>query len=100
MLHKLDYRFPITNEMLIATMLDPRLQNLPRLLSELNGKSISKFEFLKSECLKIIDHLPAPVIVEVRPKAVALDTSETTKAKRVSTMSKLIEKHVYDSVST
>lgn len=34
-LSRLDFRFPITDEILIATLLDPRLMNLPNLKTEL-----------------------------------------------------------------
>lgn len=47
MLEKLDERFPITEEMLIATLLDPRLQNLPRLLENLNKRGTTKFDIIK-----------------------------------------------------
>jgi zinc finger BED domain-containing protein 1 (E3 SUMO-protein ligase ZBED1) len=91
MRERLDYRFPITNEMLVSTFLDPRLQNLPRLLSELNKKNISKFDFLKNECLKIIESNPIQFQVDVNSPR----PSEASNVKRLSTVGKLIEKHAY-----
>lgn len=90
MIAKLDKRFPVTKEMLIATLLDPRLQNLPKLLEEIRKRSISKFEFLKTECLEII---PPQVQAEVVKESVASDK------KRPSTMTKLIQKHAYDNAN-
>ena len=82
--------------MLIATILDPRLQNLPKLLEELRRRNISKFEFLKKECLQIIDNIP---VVNVQQN----DNSSTSKASKQkdkcpSTVTKLIEKHAYNSI--
>ena len=54
MLSRVDYRFPITDEILIGTLLDPRLQNLPRLQSELEKRNLTKFQFLKNEIMKIL----------------------------------------------
>lgn len=92
MSEKLNDRFPISNEMLIATALDPRLQNLPRLISELSQKNISKFDLLKNECLKVFENIP--VQVEEIEKSSSVPRSSN---RNPSTIAKLIRKHAYDS---
>lgn len=107
MLEKLDYRFPITDEILIATLLDPRLQNLPRLYSELEKRNTTKFEFLKKEILKIAPTSQASNSPEQTISSMSNNTSDLpnepqssrseTKKKKPSFLSKLIEKHAYES---
>lgn len=100
MLEKLDYRFPITDEILIGTLLDPRLQNLPRLHEELDKRNTTKFEFLKSEISKIapisqtsnsseqLGSMPNPNLPEV--------SQSSTKRKKPSILANLIKKHAYE----
>lgn len=98
MLVKLDYRFPITQEILVATLLDPRLQNLPKLLSELQKRGVSKFEFLKEECSKIVSAGHVPDVSNAQ-EVTTPKPSKNPKDKR-STMVKLIEKHAYGSTES
>lgn len=113
MLNRLDYRFPITDEILIGTLLDPRLQNLPRLQSELDKRNVTKLEFLKNEITKI---LPRPTTQNSNPagqsessSTVADEPQSSTvaskspkksksksKKKETSLLSKLIKKHAYE----
>lgn len=107
MLNRLDYRFPITDEILIGTLLDPRLQNLPRLQSELDKRNVTKFEFLKNEIAKI---LPRPTTGQSessstkadQPRSSTVASKSTTnskpksKQKQPSVLSKLIKKHAYE----
>lgn len=107
MLKKLDYRFPITDEILIGTLLDPRLQNLPRLNSELDKRKTTKFEFLKKQILKIVPTSETSNLPEQSGSSKYKSTSNlpkepqssksTAKKKKPSILTKLIEKHAYES---
>ena len=44
---KLDYRFPITDEIIVASLLDPRQFNLKNLTEELRLRDSTRFEFLR-----------------------------------------------------
>lgn len=88
MLAALDERFPISEEMLIATILDPRLHNFPRLLEELTKRKTTKFDLLKAEIIKVASN----VIVQ-KPVETASQSSHGKKKKEPSVLSKLIHKH-------
>lgn len=47
-------RLPITEEILMVTILDPRLANLPIVARELDKVGMSKFDFVKSQLLKLL----------------------------------------------
>lgn len=72
---KFDERFPITHEMLVATMLDPRFQNSPKLLSEIHKSVVSDSQ-----------------------KASTSKPSKTIGSKQ-SAMAKLTEKYAYCTAS-
>ena len=111
MLSRLDYRFPITDEILIGTLLDPRLQNLPRLQSELEKRNLTKFQFLKNEIMKILptteksnpadQHEPSSTVsseprsTTSAPRSLRRSKSKS-KPKQPSVLSKLIKKHAYE----
>lgn len=106
MLEKLNYRFPITDEILIGTLLDPRLQNLPRLDSELNKRNTTKFEFLKREILKIVptsgtsksNSTENSVSPNFQQTSEDPQTSKCMKKKNeTSLLTELIKKHAYQS---
>lgn len=86
MLGGLDERFPISEEMLIASLLDPRLQNFPRISEELTKRKTTKFDLLKKEIVKIVSNV-------VVAKPVIVESSKAKKAKEPSVLSKLIHKH-------
>lgn len=98
MLSRLEYRFPITDEILIGTLLDPRLQNLPRLQSELDKRNVTKFQFLKNEILKILPTTSSSVASEPRSSTSASKSPQKSKSKQKqpSVLSKLIKKHAYE----
>ena len=113
MLNRLDYRFPITDEILVGALLDPRLQHFPRVQSELDKRNLTKFEFLKNEITKI---LPKQTTAENSSKSGQSESSSTvagkppqssrvaskspkkskSKKKEPSMLSKLIKKHAYE----
>lgn len=88
MLAALDERFPISEEILIATILDPRLHNFPRLLEELTKRNTTKFDLLKKEIVKVASNVIIEKTVEV-----ASQSSQRKKKKEPSVLSKLIHKH-------
>lgn len=96
MAEKIDLRFPITDEILIAAILDPRLSNLPIVARELDRVGMSKFEFVKSQLLKL------PPISEESPEPSVLPQPEIqSKSKKPpSLLSTLIEKHAYSQSTT
>ena len=77
MLAKLDERFPISEEMLIATMLDPRLHNFPRLLEELAKKQTTKFDLLKKEIAKVASN-----VIVAKPVKAASQSSQKKRTIR------------------
>lgn len=93
LLAQLDYRFPITKEILIGALLDPRLHHLPRLQAELSKRNTTKFEFLKEEILKIVEN------VNTKPNSPKGQPSAAKKKKLPSMLEKLIDKHAYESTS-
>ena len=88
LLAALDKRFPISDEMLIATILDPRLHNFPRLLDELTKRKTTKFDLLKTEIIKVASN-----VVISKPVKTDSQSSQTKKKKEPSVLSKLIHKH-------
>lgn len=90
MAENLDYRFPITEEILLAAILDPRLQNLEKLISELRKRGTTKSDYLKAALIKIAPN----VNIET-----SHEKSSEVKSKNVkrSLIHQLIEKHAYDS---
>lgn len=90
MLANLDNRFPISEEMLIATILDPRLHNLARLLEELTKIETSKIDLIEKEIAKIASNVNVEKTVQVSSQH-----SKTKKTKEQSVLSKLIQKHAY-----
>lgn len=100
MMEKLDYRFPITDEILIGTLLDPRLQNLPRLHKELNKRNTTKLEFLKKEILKIVPISETTHSTEQCDSKSNKNSPEVSQAsnkrKKSSILTNLIKKHAYE----
>lgn len=107
MMSSLDHRFPITDEILIGTILDPRLQNLPRLQSELDKKNVTKFEFLKNVISKILPTTqksnsgdqsgPSTSVPKSPEKPGPSKRKQPPKKKQPSILSTLIKKHAYAS---
>lgn len=54
MTRRLEYRFPVTDILITASLLDPRFQNLKRVDSFLNEKFLTKSEFLKKQFQSLI----------------------------------------------
>lgn len=96
MAKNLDNRFPITEEMLIAAILDPRLANLPIVAQQLDILGRSKFEFMKVQLLKLsrVSDQSMPPIVQSQPEVQSQPMKTRTK-KPPSLLSTLIEKHAY-----
>lgn len=94
----IDLRFPITEEILMATILDPRLANLPILARELEKVGMSKFEFVKSQLLKLppISNQSNKPTVQPQPEI----QLKTKSKKPPSLLSTLIEKHAYTQSTT
>lgn len=92
MLASLDERFPISEEMLIATILDPRLHNLPRLLDELTKIKSTKIDIINKEIAKIAANVKVQNTVEV-------SSQPSRRKKEPSVLSKLIQKHAYEKSS-
>lgn len=87
----LDNRFPVTEELLTASILDPRLSNLPVLQNELDKRDISKFEFLRLQVMKVSSDVSVPVAPIDLPQP-----SLSKPKKTASLLSTLIEKHAYN----
>lgn len=93
MAENLDKRFPVTEELLIAAVLDPRLSNLPILSKELDKLEMSKFQFLKSQMMTISSSLG---LQSTQPEAQSPQTRSSNAKKPPSLLSTLIEKHAYE----
>lgn len=90
-----DKRFPITDELLTASILDPRLSNLEIVEKELQKREISKFDFLKAQLIEIFPFgdTQSPTL---QPDN-STSTTQKTKKKTPSLLTSLIQKHAYDS---
>lgn len=88
-----DHRFPVTEEILLGTLLDPRLQNLES-DSRLTKRNTTKFDFLKSAVLKIVPN------VNVGSSLAKSANEVKSKSSKRSLLSKLLEKHAYEPRST
>lgn len=59
-LRNLEKRYRISDEMVLASMLDPAFQNLDYIRTYLVGKKMNKTRFIKKMYLKYVGEIPAP----------------------------------------
>lgn len=83
LLANLDRRFPITDEIIAATLMDPRLFNLGNLNAELKQRQTSRFDFLME-------------VVAARPAPVSSSQPKSVDGQAKTLFARLVEKHAYD----